>query len=159
MHSLNHQRREEALFDRVIPNLPSTAHAAGNVLGCQQLLEVFARKLAALIRMLQQFLGLHPAPHGHHQRVSHQLRCHAWLHRPPHDAPRGQVQHYCHIQSTLRRPDVGAVCNAFLFGCVSMKLAIKCAVRNYAALPSVCWQSSSPSLDLRACARISRSTR
>ena len=52
------QAGKETLHRRVVPAITAAAHAAGDSLGRQQALEVFARVLTALIRMVQQFYRL-----------------------------------------------------------------------------------------------------
>ena len=62
---------------------------------------------------MQQFPRPPTTPNSHHQRISHELAGHAGLHRPTHDASRGQVQHHRHIQPAFSRPDIGKVGHPF----------------------------------------------
>ena len=59
--------------------------------------------------MMQQGVGLAPAPDRHHQRVGDELRRHRCTHRPAHDTAREQVDHGSHVQPALGGPDVGKV--------------------------------------------------
>ena len=52
--ALRLQRREEALHCRVVPALAAAGHAACDVLTLEQLLEVVAGVLAALVRVVHQ---------------------------------------------------------------------------------------------------------
>jgi len=52
--SLCLQGRKEALHGRVVPDLSSATHAAGDALLHEQSLELITRVLAALVRVVQQ---------------------------------------------------------------------------------------------------------
>ena len=100
--------------------------------------------LTALVRVMQQGHRLAPAPHGHHQRIHHELRGHALLHRPTHDAPRVQVQHRRHVQPAFCRPDVCEVGNPFLVRAIGLELAVQHVVGHGTARATVLGQSASP---------------
>jgi hypothetical protein len=93
---------------------------------------------------MQQRHRLAPAPHGHHQRIGHELRGHAVLHRPANDATRVQVQHRSGIQPALGRPDVGEVGHPLLVGRIGLELTVQHVVGDGAALASVLRQASTP---------------
>lgn len=112
--ALGLERTEEALHSRVAPDLAGPTHAATDALFVQQLLEILAGALATLVRVAQQGHCPAPAPHRHHQRVSHELGGHALLRRPAHDATGVQVKHRRYVQRAFCRPDVGEVRHPFL---------------------------------------------
>ena len=107
--SLRLQGREEALHGRVVPALPAPAHAAGDALGLEQLLELVTGVLAALVRVVHQGAGFAAPPQGHEQGVADHLGLHGVAHGPTHDTPRVQVHDRCGIQQAFCRPDVGEV--------------------------------------------------
>lgn len=51
-------------------------------------LELLARVLAPLVRVVQQGIRSSAAPDRHHERVGDEVRRHACLHRPADDAAR-----------------------------------------------------------------------
>ena len=112
---------EEAFHCRVVPDLARAAHAAGDALRLEQVLEVFACVLTSLVGVMQQRHRLAPSPHSHHQCIGHELRGHAGLHRPAHCTARVQVKHHRHVQPSLGRPDVGEVGDPLLVRRVSLE--------------------------------------
>src|ERR1700742_2487521 len=71
MYAFGLKRREEALHGRVVPNITGLAHAALDALLDKQSLELLARILAALVRVMQELPGSAAAPQRHQQRVRH----------------------------------------------------------------------------------------
>lgn len=69
-------RREEALHRRIVPDVARSAHRAGDAIVGYQPLKLLARVLAALVRVMQQGIGLSTSPDRHHQRISHKLSGH-----------------------------------------------------------------------------------
>ena len=67
--------------------LPKTAHRTGDAVVGHQALELLAGILAALVRVMQQGVGLAPTPDRHHQRIGDELGGHLGFHRPAHDPP------------------------------------------------------------------------
>lgn len=100
------QRREEAFDRRVVPAITAAAHTAGNTVLLEQPLEVLARILAALVRVMQQSFDGTSTPDRHQHRVADQLRRHLRAHRPADDTSREQIHHDGYIQPTLRGPQV-----------------------------------------------------
>ena len=98
--------------------------------------------LATLVGVVQQGHGSAPAPHGHHQRVHHELGGHALLHRPAHDATGVQVQHRSHVQPTFCCPDVGEVGHPLLVRAIGLELAVQHVVSHRAARAPVLGQST-----------------
>ncbi len=84
-------RREETLHWRVVPDVARPAHRAGDAIVGHQPLELLARVLAALVRVMQQGVGFSASPDRHHQRIGHELSGHRVAHRPSDHAAREQV--------------------------------------------------------------------
>ena len=96
-------RREEAIHRRVAlrwlstddvhrrnfgllrPDIARPAHRAGDAIISHQSLELLTRILAALVRVMQQGVGLAASPDRHDQRIGDELRRHRIAHRPADD--------------------------------------------------------------------------
>lgn len=119
------QRGEEALHGGVVPAVAAPAHAADNAVVAQQALEVLAGVLAALVRVVQQLVGLAAPPQRHQQGVADQLRRHRAAHRPADDAPRVQIQHCRHEEPAFCRPEIGEVGHPFAVRRVGLELPLQ----------------------------------
>lgn len=128
--ALGLQRSEEALHGRVVPDFTSPTHAANDALFVQQPLEVLACVLATLVRVVKKCHWPTPAPNSHHQRVHHELRGHALLHRPAHDSTGVQVQYRSYLKPAFCRPDVGEVGHTFLVRTIFLELTVQHVVSN-----------------------------
>jgi len=91
----------------------------------QQSLEVLARVLAALIRVVEQGIRLAAGPDRHDERVVDEPCGHLGLHRPADDAPREEVNDRCHVEPALGRPYVGEVSDPPLVRALCVELTIK----------------------------------
>lgn len=98
--------------------------------------------LWVLVRVMQQRYQLAPSPDSHHQCVGHQLRGHALLHRPAHDAPRVQVQHSCGVEPAFGRADVGEVGHSLMVRRISLERTVQHVLDNRAAFTLVFGESS-----------------
>lgn len=106
-------RSDGAPGDRIAPRpVNFCVHPAGRPINTS-MIKVLQRPvecaLAALVGVMHQRCGLAPSPQRHHQRINHQLGCHARTHGPAHRTTRVQIQHHRHIRPALSRPDVGEV--------------------------------------------------
>lgn len=81
--------------------------------------------LAALVRVMQQGIGLAAPPDRHDQRVGDELGGHLGLHRPSDDTPREQVDHGRDIEPAFGGPDIGEVGHPFLVGAVRRELTVQ----------------------------------
>src|SRR3546814_3081078 len=61
-------------------------------------LELLAGILAALIRVMQESIGLAAPPDRHDQRIGDELGCHVGTHRPSDHPAREQVDHRSNIE-------------------------------------------------------------
>ncbi len=103
------QRGEEALHRRVVPDVARPAHRACHAVVGHQPLELLARILAALVRVVQQGIGLPTPPDRHHECVGDELSGHGVTHRPADHPAREQVDDDCDVQPSFGGPDVGEV--------------------------------------------------
>jgi hypothetical protein len=69
--------------------------------------------LAAAIGMMQQRIGLAPAPDRHHQSIGDELGRHGCAHRPADHTAGEQIDHGSHKEPAFRRPDIGEIGNPF----------------------------------------------
>ena len=102
-------RREEALHRSIVPDVAGSAHRTVDAMVRHQGAELLTRILAALIRVVQQGIGLATPPDRHDERIRDELRGHLRLHRPADNAAREQVDHCRNVKPAFGRPDVGEV--------------------------------------------------
>lgn len=119
------QRGEEALHRSVVPDVAGPAHRAGDAIVDHQPLELLAGILAALVRVMQQRIGLATAPDRHDQRIGDELRRHRVAHRPADYPPREEIDHCGSIQPSFSGPDVSEVGHPLLIGRVRGELPIE----------------------------------
>ena len=138
-------RSDGATGDRIAPRpVNFCIHPAGRAINTS-MIKVLQRPvecaLAALVGVMHQRCGLAPSPQRHHQRINHQLGCHARTHGPAHRTTRAQIQHHRHIRPALSRPDVGEVSHPALIGLGTLKLPVQdwpqCCVQDVERYPRV----------------------
>jgi peptidoglycan/xylan/chitin deacetylase (PgdA/CDA1 family) len=72
--------------------------------------------LAALIRVMQEGIGLAAPPDRRDQRVGDELGCHGSAHRPSEYPAREQVDHRRNVEPSFGRSDIGEAAIHFWFG-------------------------------------------
>jgi hypothetical protein len=80
---------------------------------------------AETLKALQQRIRLAAPPDGHQQCVGHELRRHRCTHRPAHHSTRKQVDHRCHKEPTLGRPEIGEVGDPLLVRTLGGELPVQ----------------------------------
>ena len=105
--------------------LTDAYHRAGDAIVGHQPLELLARVLAALVRVMQHGVGLSASPDRHHQRIGHELSGHGVAHRPSDHAAREQVDDDSDVEPPLGRSNVGEVDDPPLVGRLGGKLAVE----------------------------------
>ena len=128
--ALGFQTREETLHRRVVPDVTTTAHAAGDAKLRQQRLEALARLLATLVRVVQQLTRFATSPKRHDQRIGNQLRRHLLTHRPADNATGEEIEDHGKIQPAFVRPDVCEIGDPALVRRRCVELSIKQVRRN-----------------------------
>jgi hypothetical protein len=122
--SLCLQRREEALYRRIVLHIARPPHAADHTMIGQQPLELLAG-VAALVGMMQQGVWSAAPPERHDQGIGDELRRHARAHRPTHDATGEQVSDHRHIEPTFRRPDIREISDPSAIWSGGLEAAVK----------------------------------
>lgn len=84
------------------------AHAAGDVVRCQEVVLLVGRKVTDAIGMQIDRCAPEPLSHSHQYCLNHELAILPWSHRPAHDKPGIQIQYHTQIQPVLGRANVGA---------------------------------------------------
>ena len=102
-----------ALHRRIVPEVASPAHTAGNAVVGQGPLEWLTGVLASPIGVMQHGLGLAPPPDGRHDRIGDELRRHRRAHRPADLTTREEIHDSGHIEPACGGPDVGQVRDPF----------------------------------------------
>ena len=95
-----------ALHRRIVPDVASPAHTAGNAVVGQGPLEWLTGVLASPIGVMQHGLGLAPPPDGRHDRIRDELRRHRRAHRPADLTTREEIHDSGHIEPACGGPDV-----------------------------------------------------
>ena len=103
------QRRKEALRDRVVPTIPTPAHARGDGGGAEQGPVVLAGVLHAAIGVMDHPGHWVPVAERHQQRIAGQFPFERVSHRPTHHASRAQVEDNGQVDQAFARRDVGNI--------------------------------------------------
>ena len=102
----------------------------------QKSLELVARILAALIRIMQQSVCLAAPPDGHHQRVHDERGIALRLRRPADDATREQVKDGGDVEPALGCPGIGSLIDplrsvSLLSASAACKVLSEVAIRRF----------------------------
>ena len=116
IHAFPFEHAEEALRSGIVGITSHCAHAAGQLMRLQESLVFFRRKLAAPIRVQNDWGAGRPLPQCHQHRLEDQLAVLTRTHRPAHHETRIQIQHDAHVQSVFGGPNVGNVGHPFGVG-------------------------------------------
>jgi len=81
--SLLLQAAEERIRNRVVPAVPSAAHAGNELVRLAETDPVVAAVLRALIRVHDDGLAWLSSPHGHQEGIQHEISGQRWLHDHP----------------------------------------------------------------------------
>ena len=124
------QAAKKALGWRVVPTIPSAAHALLH-LHYRQMLAVFpAHILAASVGVIKQTGRRLPAPEGHLQSFNTQRRPHMLINRPAHDLAGKQIDHDSDIKPALQRRYRRDIGRPHLIWLGHLKLPIQAIGRN-----------------------------
>ena len=119
MHQFVFQVAEKAFRHCVVQTVSLPAHALNDSVLIERRPVGGARVLLSLVAVMNQARPRTTLGNRHMQCVEHQLLVNSVAHRPPHDTPGVEVDHYRHIEppttgrhkGDIRHPDpIGAVC-------------------------------------------------
>jgi hypothetical protein len=94
-------------------------------------------QLQLVIAKMKREQRVRPAapPDGHQKSIRYQLCRHGRTHRPAHHAAREQIDHRCHIEPALGRPEVGEVGDPLLVRTLGGELPVQQVRRHGLELP------------------------
>ena len=110
LDSLLLQTAEEGLRHRVVPAVPSTAHAGLEMIGLAEPAPRVTSVLRALIRVDQRS-ARPPSTHSHQGGIEHELAIDGRASRPTDDSSRVQIQDHRQIQPALPGADIRDICD------------------------------------------------
>ena len=110
LDSLLLQTAEEGLRHRVVPAVPSTAHAGLEMIGLAEPAPRVTSVLRALIRV-DQCSARPLSTHSHQGGIEHELAIDGRASRPTDDSSRVQIQDHRQIQPALPGADIRDICD------------------------------------------------
>ena len=116
VHPFAFEYAKEALGRGIVGAAAHRTHTADDLMRLQEPLVFFRGKLAAPIRVQNDWGAGRPLPQCHQHRLEDQLAVLTRTHRPAHHETRIQIQHDAHVQSVFGGPNVGNVGHPFGVG-------------------------------------------